>query len=89
MAMKQKNNAQGRGWHGDPEGHARAGKEGGETVKEKYGPQFYREIGGKGGEASSGKFKKGDPRAKEAGRKGGEARSRNQGNQQGNQQEDQ
>lgn len=27
-----------------------AGRKGGETVKEKYGPEFYSEIGKKGGE---------------------------------------
>lgn len=28
-----------------------AGRKGGNTVKQKYGPQFYEEIGKKGGEA--------------------------------------
>ena len=28
-----------------------AGKKGGETVREKYGPEFYSEIGRKGGRA--------------------------------------
>ena len=28
-----------------------AGRKGGETVKERYGPEFYSEIGQKGGEA--------------------------------------
>lgn len=46
MAEKEGNKDK-RGWHGDPEGHARAGSK------------------------SSGKFKKGSQRAREAGRKGG------------------
>lgn len=63
----------GRGWHGDPEGHAKAGREGGEKVAEERGSEFFSEIGKKGGEASPGKFEKGSERAREAGRKGGQA----------------
>jgi uncharacterized protein len=32
-----------------------AGRKGGETVKKKYGPEFYSEIGKKGGEKGGGK----------------------------------
>lgn len=66
----------GRGWHGDPEGHARAGKKGGETVAEERGREFFSEIGRKGGVASPGKFQKGSERAREAGRKGGRSKIR-------------
>lgn len=74
--MAEKKN--GRGWHGDPAGHAKAGKKGGQTTSGKFGSEFYRAIGGKGGEASGGKFEKGSERAKQAGKKGGEARAKNQ-----------
>lgn len=72
--MVEKKNTEGRGWHGDPDGHAAAGRQGGETVSKERGPQFFSEIGKKGGEASGGKFKKGSERAREAGRKGGRSR---------------
>lgn len=65
---------EGRGWHGDPEGHADAGREGGETTARKYGPEFYSEIGRKGGKKSPGNFKNNPQRAREAGRKGGSSR---------------
>lgn len=61
----------GRGWHGDPAGHAKAGQKGGESTARKYGREFYEEIGEMGGEASPTKFRKNSRRAKEAGRKGG------------------
>lgn len=64
----------GKGWHGDPEGHARAGRKGGEKVAAERGSEFFSEIGRKGGEASPGKFQKGSERARQAGRKGGRAR---------------
>lgn len=64
-------NNDGRGWHGDPKGHAEAGRKGGNTVKQKYGREFYEEIGQKGGDNSPTKFKKGSQRAREAGKKGG------------------
>lgn len=60
-----------RGWHGDPQGHAKAGKKGGKTTSSLYGVGFYKEMGRKGGKASSGKFQEGSERAREAGRKGG------------------
>jgi uncharacterized protein len=64
---------EGSGWHGDPEGHAEAGRKGGEKVAEERGPEFFSEIGKKGGEASPTKFEKGSEAAREAGRKGGES----------------
>ncbi len=72
--------SKGRGWHGDPEEHARVGAEGGQATSDKYGPEFYEEIGRKGGEASPTKFKKGDRRASEAGRRGGKSRATNNDN---------
>jgi len=46
---------------------------GGEAVKEKHGPEFYSEIGRKGGETVS----QNREHMAEIGRKGGEARGRN------------
>lgn len=76
MQNNQSQTSRGRGWHGDPTGHAKAGQRGGE-VTAKRGSQFFRAIGGKGGRVSPTKFKVGDTRAKEAGRRGGQARSKN------------
>lgn len=70
--MKTDKKRQGSGWHGDPEGHAEAGRKGGQTTSRERGEEFYSEIGRKGGEASPTKFEKGSERAREAGRKGGE-----------------
>lgn len=67
---------QGRGWHGDPEGHARAGRIGGEKVAAERGESFYSEIGKKGGKESPGNFKNDPRRARSAGRKGGQRSSR-------------
>ena len=67
-----------RGWHGDPQGHANAGRRGGSVTSSIYGIEFYKEMGRKGGKASSGKFQEGSERAREAGRKGGK-RSRKAG----------
>jgi general stress protein YciG len=72
--MAQRKKSPGRGWHGDPQRHAAAGKKGGESTAQRHGPEFYERIGKKGGEVSPGKFKKGSERARQAGRKGGEAR---------------
>lgn len=47
-----------------------AGRKGGETVRDKYGPEFYSEIGQKGGEAVSQDRR----HMSEIGKKGGEAR---------------
>ncbi len=72
MPREQSNPSRGQGWHGDSEGHAKVGRMGGEKVAEERGPEFYSEIGRKGGQASPTKFEKGDERAREAGRKGGQ-----------------
>lgn len=77
MAGGNNKNGSGRGWHGDPEGHARAGKKGGDKVSQERGPEFYEEIGKKGGENSPGNFKNNPGRASEAGRKGGSSSNRN------------
>jgi len=69
------NSNSGRGWHGDSEGHAKAGKKGGQKVAAERGEEFYEEIGSQGGQASPTKFKAGDKRTEEIARKGGEARS--------------
>lgn len=72
--MEAKMNEQGRGWHGDAVGHAKAGRKGGQTTANRYGREFYEEIGRSGGQSSTGKFKKGSQRAKEAGHRGGIAK---------------
>lgn len=41
-----------------------------ETMRKKYGPDFYTDRAVKGGLASGGKFKKGSKKAKDAGLKG-------------------
>jgi general stress protein YciG len=66
---------EGQGWHGDSEGHAKAGKKGGEATARSKGPTFYEEIGSKGGKVSPGNFKNDPERARQAGKKGGEARN--------------
>ena len=59
----------GRGWHGNSEGHAAAGKKGGETVaKDK---EHMAEIGRKGGQSVS----KDRNHMAEIGRRGGKSRS--------------
>ncbi len=76
MAKKTSQQRKGKGWHGDKAGHARVGQLGGISTLETYGEQFYHDIGSRGGKASSGKFREGDPRAREAGRQGGRARKK-------------
>jgi len=44
--------SQGRGWHGDSQGHAEAGREGSESTASSQGSDFYEEIGSKGGQAA-------------------------------------
>lgn len=63
--------SKGRGWHGDSEGHRRAGRRGGESTAAEYGSEFYQEIGSLGGRVSPGNFRFNPKRASEAGRKGG------------------
>ena len=76
MPEKKNNKKRGRGWHGDPAVHAKAGKLGGQATAEEYGTQFYHEIGRKGGSMSGGNFKNDPGRASRAGQKGGKARGR-------------
>lgn len=66
----------GKGWHGDPRGHAKAGRKGGQATAKTHGEDFYRKIGAKGGKVSPGNFRFNPRRAREAGRKGGRARGR-------------
>ena len=63
-----RNNQSGRGWHGDPEGHAAAGRKGGQKVSSNR--DHMAEIGRKGGEAVS----RNRDHMAEIGRKGGQAR---------------
>jgi len=73
---KEENKGQGRGWYGDSERHAEAGRKGGEKVLEERGPGFFEEIGAQQGkENNPGNFANDPERAAEAGRKGGKARS--------------
>jgi general stress protein YciG len=58
----------GRGWHGDPEGHAAAGRKGGQKVARNK--EHMASIGRKGGEAVS----RDRQHMAEIGRKGGQAR---------------
>lgn len=59
----------GRGWHGDPKGHAKAGAQ--SSGKFKKNDQRTKIAAQAGGEASPGKFTPGSERARAAGRKGG------------------
>jgi len=54
----------------DREGLSEAGRRGGEVVKERYGPEFYREIGEKGGGAVKERY--GPEFYSEIGKRGGE-----------------
>ncbi len=71
---------EGKGWHGDPEGHAQAGSKGGQSQGKENNPgnfandpQKASEAGKKGGSVSGGNFKNDPERASEAGRKGGQS----------------
>jgi len=55
----------------DREGLSQAGRRGGEVVKERYGTEFYREIGVKGGGAVKERY--GPEFYSEIGKRGGEA----------------
>ena len=59
----------GRGWHGNSEGHAAAGRKGGQTVSQNR--EHMASIGRKGGQAVS----KNRDHMAEIGRKGGQSRS--------------
>ena len=61
------------GFAANPELAREAGRKGGEAVKKKYGPSFYRLIGKKGGETV--KKERGSEFYAEIGRRGGEMRS--------------
>ncbi len=63
----------GRGWHGDTDGHKRAGKKGGLTTASTHNTSFYSKIGKKGGQTSTGNFKHDPERARIAGQRGGRA----------------
>lgn len=65
----------GKGWHGDREGHARAGRAGGKKTAQTHGEAFYSQIGRKGGQKSPGNFKNDPERARQAGSRGGKSRS--------------
>lgn len=63
----------GKGWHGDSEGHSKAGKKGGQLSSGnfRYHPERAAAAGRKGGRLSPGNFKNDVERARTAGRKGG------------------
>lgn len=67
----------GRGWHGDADGHQKAGQKGGQATARTHGQDFYSSIGRKGGSVSGGNFANNPQRARDAGRKGGRARKSN------------
>ena len=60
------------GFAANPDLAREAGRKGGETVKNRYGPTFYQSIGKKGGETV--KRERGTEFYAEIGRKGGEMR---------------
>ena len=66
----------GRGWHGDPESHKKAGSEGGKATAKTHGSSFYARIGSTGGKISGGNFKNNRELARRAGRKGGSAKAK-------------
>ena len=63
----------GRGWHGDPEAHAAAGRKGGKMSSGNFKRNHERAAaaGKIGGSLSPANFKHNPDRAREAGRKGG------------------
>ncbi len=66
---------QGQGWHGDSEGHAKAGRMGGQKTAETHNSEFYSEIGSKQGkENNPGNFANRDKSdVRDAASKGGQA----------------
>ena len=72
MATQKK----GKGWHGDPEGHKKAGQKGGRATSKNHDSAFYSKIGSIGGSKSGGNFKNNPERARQAGRKGGKSKVR-------------
>ncbi len=65
----------GRGWHGDPDGHAAAGRKGGQKISRNR--EHMSEIGKKGGEAVS----RNREHMAEIGRRGGQAKTESSGGQ--------
>lgn len=63
----------GKGWHGDSEAHAKAGRKGGKASSGNFknNPKRAAEAGRKGGSMSPSNFKHDPERARLAGRKGG------------------
>lgn len=63
----------GKGWHGDPEAHARAGRKGGQvsTGNFKHSSERASKAGKIGGSVSPSNFKNNPELARLAGRKGG------------------
>lgn len=68
----------GKGWHGDPAGHAQAGRKGGAVSSGNFknNPKRAAAAGQIGGRVSPGNFKNNPERARAAGRKGGSKKSR-------------
>lgn len=71
---KEVSASKGRGWHGDSERHRKAGSLGGQATLEGMGPEFYSQIGRRGGSVSPGNFKNDPKRASIAGKRGGKAK---------------
>jgi general stress protein YciG len=67
------NTTTGKGWHGDPAGHAAAGRKGGMKSSGNFrnDPKRAAAAGRVGGRMSPGNFKNNPERARAAGRKGG------------------
>lgn len=65
--------SKGKGWHGDPAGHAAAGRKGGQASSGNFknNPERAAAAGRMGGKVSPGNFKNNPERARAAGRKGG------------------
>jgi uncharacterized protein len=59
----------GRGWHGDPQGHAQAGSQ--SSGNKNAAENLDDEARSKGGKASGGNFANDPHRASQAGKKGG------------------
>jgi uncharacterized protein len=76
----QDNQNKGQGWHGDSEGHAKAGQKGGQKTASTHDSEFYSEIGSKQGkENNPGNFANRDKKdVQDAASKGGQASGSNQ-----------
>jgi general stress protein YciG len=73
QAIATKAKGAGKGWHGDPSGHAAAGRKGGMKSSGNFrnNPERAAAAGRVGGRMSPGNFKNDPERARKAGRKGG------------------